>query len=191
MQYAERRYTPTDIVFVQVTLSSLKATHIGELLELNGLPATTALVSELLAETGGVARLVTCAIDFMKGSSSKHFDPNKYLAYLEKTSSKDLYPGHKGTIADDKVLHALSEWSLLGLPLTWSGDIGSCLSAPRYVHDTIAAVKLTKVFQLVSYFGLHTTPHEYFTENSEVHSSCFVNKLIMYIRQFASLCLWS
>lgn len=153
--------------FHHITLSALQAEHIAELLRKHKISADPPqeLVATILAETGGVARLVACAISYLQKfppATPARLDPNRFLDYVSSTTPKDLQPKDA---CDDLVLEHISEWALLELPLLWSGLVKDSISATSTVHEKIAAAGVTKVHELVNRFGFHTTPHEYFADS--------------------------
>lgn len=143
----------------------MAAVHITELLRKHNVSDNPShkLVSSILAETGGIARLVMCAIALLKHTpQATELDPDRFLDFIGRQTPKDLRP-HGAR--DDMVVAALLEWALLGLPVHWQSSIKDAVLVPSHIHEMIAAAGLQRVHELVHWYGLHTTPHEDFAES--------------------------
>ena len=110
---------------------------------------------QILAETGGVARLVEYALDYL--AEVEKFDMVQFAKYVADTSNKDLQP------AREPAFLCAAEWAIWGLPVDLDSDCD-----PELLKKAKLSVSQMTIRELTERCGFHTTKHEI----KDVRQSC-------------------
>lgn len=136
----------------QLILSTLQREHICELLRHNKLTPSNQLVTQILAETGGVARLVGFALQYLvQASTATVLEPAAFAQYVHGVSSKDVLHALK------PIFLRIAEWAIWGLPVQLDSPCDPAMLAKEKLGPM-------SVRELAEQFSLHTTKHESFDD---------------------------